>query len=181
MEKFEFLDNNVFITNNFDINSLHDFVEMANENDLGFNLMSHSFPYPYTEEDALFFIDQEREMGGEIFSLDLYIYFNGRIAGVIGLKDIDYLNNRAHIGYWIGKNIETGELQQLQSALFQMWPKHILACTPFTQKFWLIIYHQLMFFLKIALKFLELKRMHFSLKTSIIRHIFLIKYYIEIF
>ncbi|KQB33808.1 MULTISPECIES: GNAT family protein [Acidiplasma] len=104
MEKFEFfLDNNVFITNNFDINSLHDFVEMANEKDLGFNLMSHSFPYPYTEEDALFFIDQEREMGGEIFSLDLYIYFNGRIAGVIGLKDIDYLNNRAHIGYWIGK------------------------------------------------------------------------------
>ena len=103
MKSYEFYLNNVKLTNNFDKKYLNDFMGIVNEKNMGFLLMNHNFNYPYTEEDVLNFIDKNREMHNEIFEIDFYIFYNNEISGVIGLSDIDYLDLRSHVGYWIGK------------------------------------------------------------------------------
>ncbi|WP_337860539.1 GNAT family N-acetyltransferase [Ferroplasma sp.] len=93
----------ILITTNFPIGHINEFIECANDSELGFDLMNHGFNYPYTEEDAREFIEKNREIEGEIFAMDFYIFYDNNFAGVIGLSDIDYENSRSHIGYWIGK------------------------------------------------------------------------------
>ncbi len=103
MKNYEFYIDDIKLTNYFDKKYLNDFIEIANEKDRGFLLMNHNFNYPYTEEDALNFIDKNREIYNEIFEIDFYIFYKDEISGVIGLSDIDYLDLRSHTGYWIGK------------------------------------------------------------------------------
>ncbi len=96
-------DKNIVLKNHFEYGYLKDFIEIANDKEFEFLLMSHNFPYSYTEEDANFFINKNRENGNEIFAIDFYIFYHDNIAGVIGISNIDYINMRGHIGYWIGK------------------------------------------------------------------------------
>lgn len=83
------------------------------------NLMSYDIakclyevPYPYTIEDALNFIKSSynnfRLHKAITFAID---YKNNSqsihlLVGTIGIKDIDYINKKANIGYWIGKQYQ---------------------------------------------------------------------------
>ncbi|MGI0050871.1 MAG: GNAT family N-acetyltransferase [Nitrososphaeraceae archaeon] len=80
------------------------------------SLMSHEIakylyevPYPYKIDDALYFIkssyDDFRLRKTITFAID---YKNKSqsfqlLCGTSGIKDIDYVNKKANIGYWIGK------------------------------------------------------------------------------
>lgn len=77
--------------------------EIANDPEIARNVGAHTFPSPYTEEDALIFFDQNRRDGKRNFSMDFIIFFKSRVVGMIGLKDINYTDLNAHVGYWIGK------------------------------------------------------------------------------
>ncbi|BAB59324.1 acetyltransferase [Thermoplasma volcanium GSS1] len=80
-----------------------DIARLANDRTIKRNIGSHSFPYPYTKEDAIFFIEAERGYGKEAFRIDFLIKYKGGPAGIIGLSEIDRTDKKAHVGYWIGK------------------------------------------------------------------------------
>lgn len=103
MKDYTISTESIVITTKFPVSRINEFISCANDIDLGFKLMSHGFHYPYTEEDAINFIDKNREDGDKAFAFDFYILYENHIAGVIGLSDIDYENSRTHVGYWIGK------------------------------------------------------------------------------
>jgi [ribosomal protein S5]-alanine N-acetyltransferase len=70
----------------------------------------YQVPNPYRIEDALNFIkssyDDFKVHKAITFAID---YKNKSIlllAGTIGIKDIDYVNKKADIGYWIGKQYQ---------------------------------------------------------------------------
>src|ERR671911_2805889 len=72
----------------------------------------YGVPYPYKIDDALNFIKSSYKN----FSLHNGITFgieykntlesNLSLAGTIGIKEIDYVNKKANIGYWIGKQYQ---------------------------------------------------------------------------
>lgn len=72
----------------------------------------YEVPYPYKIDDALNFIKSSYKN----FSLHNGITFgieykntlesNLSLAGTIGIKEIDYVNKKANIGYWIGKQYQ---------------------------------------------------------------------------
>ena len=66
------------------------------------NLGAHTFPSPYRKEDAINFFTMNRKDGKNYFTMDFLIFAGDKLAGVIGLKDINYIDRNAHIGYWIG-------------------------------------------------------------------------------
>ena len=83
------------------------------------NLMSYDIakylyevPYPYKIDDALNFISSSYKN----FSLQNWITFGIEykdtsysiqlLVGTISIKDIDYFNKKANIGYWIGKQYQ---------------------------------------------------------------------------
>lgn len=77
--------------------------ELANDFDVMKNVAAHSFPHPYRKEDALAYFEMNRENGSEVFAMDFIIFANEEPVGIIGLKDINYADMNAHIGYWIGR------------------------------------------------------------------------------
>lgn len=72
----------------------------------------YKVPYPYKFDDALNFIKSSYKN----FSLHNGITFgieykntlesNLSLAGTIGIKEIDYVNKKANIGYWMGKQYQ---------------------------------------------------------------------------
>ncbi len=72
----------------------------------------YGVPYPYKFDDALNFIKSSYKN----FSLHNGITFgieykntlesNLSLAGTIGIKEIDYVNKKANIGYWMGKQYQ---------------------------------------------------------------------------
>lgn len=71
----------------------------------------YEVPYPYTIEDAINFIlasDKDFDSLRAIhFAIDYNMYESGnsfqRIIGIISLKNIDLINKKANLGYWIGE------------------------------------------------------------------------------
>ena len=72
----------------------------------------YEVPYPYKIDDALNFIkssyDDFRLRKAITFAID---YKNNLqtfqlLSGTIGIKYIDYVNKKANIGYWIGKQYQ---------------------------------------------------------------------------
>jgi ribosomal-protein-serine acetyltransferase len=64
-------------------------------------------------------IVDDAEWRQEVFT----IKYNDEFTGLIGLKDIDYLNHKAEIGYWLiekttGKGITTKSVEKLVSFCF---------------------------------------------------------------
>jgi [ribosomal protein S5]-alanine N-acetyltransferase len=71
----------------------------------------YEVPNPYTIEDAINFIlasDKDFDSLRAIhFAIDYNIYESGnsfqRIIGIISLKNVDLINKKANLGYWIGE------------------------------------------------------------------------------
>ena len=67
-------------------------------------------PYPYRIEDTLNFIKSSYEdfklHKAITFAIDYKYKSILLLAGTIGIKDIDYVNKKADIGYWIGKQYQ---------------------------------------------------------------------------
>jgi ribosomal-protein-alanine N-acetyltransferase len=72
----------------------------------------YEVPYPYTIEDAINFIlasDKDFDSLRAIhFAIDYNMYDDSgnsfqRIIGIISLKNIDLINKKANLGYWIGE------------------------------------------------------------------------------
>lgn len=83
------------------------FASLANDPQIPRLIGSHGFPCPYREEDALNFFHMNRQTGKEVFAMDFLVFHEGELVGVIGLKDIDHQDRKAHVGYWIGKEFRS--------------------------------------------------------------------------
>ncbi|MBU5352068.1 GNAT family N-acetyltransferase [Paenibacillus barcinonensis] len=59
-----------------------------------------------TEEDSRSFIERTRLRYAREEGYWLGIWLRGELAGSIGYCDIDYMNRKAEIGYWLGKEYE---------------------------------------------------------------------------
>ncbi len=75
--------------------------KLANNKNIWVNLRD-SFPYPYGESDAKFFINSVKE---EKPKQHFGIEYNGNLCGVTGLVlQKDVYRKSAEIGYWIGES-----------------------------------------------------------------------------
>ncbi|MCL4334939.1 MAG: GNAT family N-acetyltransferase [Candidatus Thermoplasmatota archaeon] len=95
--------NIVILSDDLDGKNAVEISKIASDPEISRSIGSHGFPFPYTEEDALFFLEKNRSAGGFYFQRDFIIRSEGRIVGIIGLSDIDSEDMNAHVGYWIGK------------------------------------------------------------------------------
>ncbi|HZL23719.1 MAG TPA: GNAT family N-acetyltransferase [Nitrososphaeraceae archaeon] len=70
----------------------------------------YQVPYPYKIDNALNFIkssyDDFKSRKAIIFAIEYKNKFILLLVGTIGIKDIDYVNKKADIGYWIGKQYQ---------------------------------------------------------------------------
>jgi RimJ/RimL family protein N-acetyltransferase len=72
----------------------------------------YEVPYPYKIDDALYFIkssyDDFRLRKAITFAIDYKNKLQSfqLLSGTIGIKHIDYVNKKANIGYWIGKQYQ---------------------------------------------------------------------------
>ena len=72
----------------------------------------YEVPYPYRIEDALNFIkssyDNFKSYKAITFGIEYKNMLESKLplVGTIGIKDIDYVNKKANIGYWIGKQYQ---------------------------------------------------------------------------
>ena len=103
---------------------------VANANNIKiFNNVKDKFPHPYTFDDAVWWINVNKENNNPAtcFAIDM----NGEVIGAIGIilgSDIQRLT--AEIGYWLGenywgKNIATEALKQMTDYTFQNFPEII--------------------------------------------------------
>ncbi len=93
---------NIVLQAPIDISYAEAIAELANHPSIRETIGAHGFPYPYTIEDATFFIERNRSELSLPFAIDFIIIYKDEPSGVIGLGDINYLDRKAHIGYWIG-------------------------------------------------------------------------------
>ena len=67
-------------------------------------------PYPYTVENALNFINSSHRDFKSLKAINFAIHYKinpgsvNRLVGIISLKNIDYDNKKANLGYWIGED-----------------------------------------------------------------------------
>lgn len=72
----------------------------------------YEVPYPYRIDDALKFIkssfDNFKLCKAITFGIEYKNTVESKVllVGTIGIKDIDYVNKKANIGYWIGKQYQ---------------------------------------------------------------------------
>ncbi len=89
--------------------------ELCNNKKIADNLRD-VFPHPYSQEDAMFFINLCK---AENPQLTFAIEFNGSLCGAIGLvRQTDIYRLSAEVGYWIGepfwgKGIATKALKKI--------------------------------------------------------------------
>ncbi len=93
----------VRISNHLHRKYAREVARIANDPEIARNIGAHTFPNPYTEEDALIFFEHNRKDGKKHFAMDFLIFSGDQLVGIIGLKDINYTDLNAHVGYWIGK------------------------------------------------------------------------------
>ena len=101
---------------------------VANANNIKvFNNVKDTFPHPYTYEDAVWWVNANKQTDQPItcFAIDV----NGEVIGAIGIilgSDIQRLT--AEIGYWLGENywrkgIATEALKQTVDYVFKTFPE----------------------------------------------------------
>ena len=93
----------ITLSNDLDTKYASRVAELADDREISVNIAAHSFPHPYRREDCLAFFDLNRESNNKPFAMDFLILLDGDPIGVIGLKDIEYYDRKAHVGYWIGR------------------------------------------------------------------------------
>lgn len=103
MQQFELKGQLVTLSNDLKAEYADELASQANSEPIYRNLAAHSFPHPYTRESAIFFLDKNREDGSSFFALDFLIWVEGKIAGAIGLSEIEWTDRKAHMGYWLGE------------------------------------------------------------------------------
>jgi ribosomal-protein-serine acetyltransferase len=59
-----------------------------------------------TYSDELKFIEEMTERFEQSKSLDLGIFYRGKIVGVIGTHELDWVNRKTSLGYWLGKDFQ---------------------------------------------------------------------------
>lgn len=96
--------------------------------------MTDSFPFPYTREHALRFIDfAMQSKDSKLFAIEI----NGEAAGGIGLHaQSDIFRNNMELGYWLaepfwGNGIITQVVIQTVEFGFQTYPIHRIFARPF--------------------------------------------------
>lgn len=104
MKSIELHGARLVLSNSLDHKYADEFASVASDEIIARDIGAHGFPFPYTREDALEFFCKNRDDGQKPFAIDMLISVDGRIAGVIGLNDIEYYDRNAHIGYWIGRD-----------------------------------------------------------------------------
>jgi|SRR3989344_4262918 len=88
------------------LNDAKNIVEEINN----FEISKWLFPvvYPYTLKDAKQYIKSSikkaKEKLAETYSFSIELKEEKRIIGGMGIHDIDYFNQRAEVGYWLGQN-----------------------------------------------------------------------------
>ena len=102
---------------------------VANANNINiFNNVKDSFPHPYTHEDAVWWINANKQTEQAIttcFAIDV----NGEVIGAIGvILGSDIQRVTAEIGYWLGENywgkgIATEALLQTVNYVFKAFPE----------------------------------------------------------
>src|SRR4030095_6726580 len=78
---------------------------------MGYDIAKYLYevPYPYKIDDALNFIKSSYNSFRLHKSITFAIEYKNKsqsnqlLVGTIGIKDIDYVNKKANIGYWIGQ------------------------------------------------------------------------------
>lgn len=93
----------VLLSSDLDRKHADEIARLANDEEIYRKIGAHSYPFPYKKENALDFFNINRSIGNEVFMIDFLIFYGRRIAGVIGLSDINRTDMNAHIGYWVGK------------------------------------------------------------------------------
>jgi len=81
--------------------------ELANDSTIAEAIGGHGFPHPYLTEDALNFFNMNRKAEKTEFAIDFIIFLSDKPVGIIGLKDIDHEDRKAHVGYWVGKEFRS--------------------------------------------------------------------------
>lgn len=94
----------VSISSDLKEENAQEIADAANCEDIHMMIGAHYFPFPYTREDALDFINLNRMSGSETFMVDFLIRKEETIVGIIGLSDINMADRSAHVGYWISCN-----------------------------------------------------------------------------
>ncbi|WP_329380355.1 GNAT family protein [Anaerofustis butyriciformans] len=88
----------------WDIKYLEDVVKHANNRHISNNLRD-VFPYPYTKENAEFFIKDC--INNDINNILKAITVNGKAVGSISVIKLNDVNRKtAEIGYWIGEEFQ---------------------------------------------------------------------------
>ncbi len=102
-DKIELSGPRLRLTNDLRLKYALQISRIANDPEIARRIGAHGFPNPYTEEDAKIFLDMNRKYGKTHFAIDFLIFSGELLVGIIGLKDIDYVDFKAHVGYWIGR------------------------------------------------------------------------------
>lgn len=63
-----------------------------------------TMPYPYRKKDAESFIKDARDKRKKKIAYNFAIVVDGEIVGGIGIQQLDYINQLAEVGYWVGKS-----------------------------------------------------------------------------
>jgi RimJ/RimL family protein N-acetyltransferase len=101
--------------------SVNDAQDVACRMNYNISKYLYDVPNPYSPEDALNFINSAHSDFKSLTALHFAIEYRGKseprnnnnlvLVGSIGLKNIDLLNKKANLGYWIGEIIFSFLLQ----------------------------------------------------------------------
>lgn len=84
---------------------LTDLAQQANNLNISKNL--DLVPYPYTQEDARWFVnhckEEQTKTPRENYELGIVLKEEGKLIGIIGITNIDDFKKKAVFGYWLGE------------------------------------------------------------------------------
>lgn len=111
------------ILRDIEIKDAEDIAENGNDYDIG--RYTAVIPYPYTLKDAKWWINKclkdIKEKPRKNYNLGIALKSNNKIIGAISLDNIDMLNKRATIGYWLGKKYrEQGIMSEAEEAILKL-------------------------------------------------------------
>ena len=92
--------------------SIDDAITLVNLMNYEISKYLYEVPYPYKIDDALNFIKSSCDDFKLHKAINFAIEYKNKsessnlLVGTIGIKDIDYVNKKANIGYWIGKKYQ---------------------------------------------------------------------------
>jgi RimJ/RimL family protein N-acetyltransferase len=83
--------------------------EIGNDTEIAHNIAAPGeFPNPYTEENAVEFVEYSNDMlnSKTEYHLGIFLKADSTLIGVLGLMHVDMKNKKAELGYWLGKKYQ---------------------------------------------------------------------------